>query len=136
MLWGGRRENPLARHVQIVGLRSTDRLRRVPMHTSPPPAGPSHDAQVMTVAKTIQSGGYAGASLSGIGGVSTGYDAAEFLLVGADTVQVRGKGRSFCFPPCNGSLGCGDLRDASRLWGLNRFAPDSVHHDDDRCARV
>ena len=29
-----------------------------------------------------------GRSLSGIGGVETGYNAAEFLLLGADTVQV------------------------------------------------
>lgn len=28
-------------------------------------------------------------SLSGIGGVETGGDAAEFILLGADTVQVR-----------------------------------------------
>lgn len=33
-------------------------------------------------------------SLSGIGGVNTGKDAAEFILVGADTVQV-GAGRVF-----------------------------------------
>lgn len=30
-----------------------------------------------------------GLSLSGIGGVETGNDAAEFILLGADTVQVR-----------------------------------------------
>jgi len=32
--------------------------------------------------------GYAGATLSGLGGVETGADAAEFLLLGSDTVQV------------------------------------------------
>ena len=30
-----------------------------------------------------------GVSLSGIGGVETGADAAEFILLGSDTVQVR-----------------------------------------------
>lgn len=30
-----------------------------------------------------------GKSLSGIGGVETGSDAAEFILLGSDTVQVR-----------------------------------------------
>ena len=30
-----------------------------------------------------------GRSLSGIGGVETGGDAAEFILLGSDTVQVR-----------------------------------------------
>ena len=45
--------------------------------------------QVMTIARLIQdefSG--SSASLSGIGGVETGRDAAEFLLLGASTVQV------------------------------------------------
>ena len=31
-----------------------------------------------------------GKSLSGLGGVNTGRDAAEFILLGSDTVQVRG----------------------------------------------
>jgi dihydroorotate dehydrogenase subfamily 1 len=42
---------------------------------------------VMEVAKLIQSG-FPGRSLSAIGGVETGNDAAEFILLGADTVQV------------------------------------------------
>ena len=41
-------------------------------------------------------------SLSGIGGVETGGDAAEFILPGANTVQV-GKNNSFefCRYPCS-----------------------------------
>lgn len=40
----------------------------------------------------MEAGGYraAGASLSGIGGVDSGADAAEFILLGSDTVQVGG----------------------------------------------
>jgi dihydropyrimidine dehydrogenase (NADP+) len=33
-----------------------------------------------------------GRSLSGIGGVNTGRDAAEFILLGSDTVQVKTRG--------------------------------------------
>jgi len=46
-------------------------------------------AKVMSIARDIEeryAGG--GRSLSGIGGVETGRDAAEFILLGADTVQV------------------------------------------------
>ena len=46
-------------------------------------------ARVMQLAKMMAArGGYGGASLSGIGGVETGADAAEFILLGSDTVQV------------------------------------------------
>ncbi len=44
--------------------------------------------QVMAVAKVIASE-FPDRTLSGIGGVNTGHDAAEFILLGADTVQVR-----------------------------------------------
>lgn len=45
--------------------------------------------KVMQIAKMMQSEfGDKGYSLSGIGGVETGNDAAEFLLLGANTVQV------------------------------------------------
>ncbi|GHP07815.1 dihydropyrimidine dehydrogenase, chloroplastic [Pycnococcus provasolii] len=44
-------------------------------------------AKCMSLAKMIRDE-YPGRSLSGIGGVETGKDAAEFLLIGADTVQV------------------------------------------------
>lgn len=54
-------------------------------------------AKVMSVAKTIQAKGAPGASLSGIGGVASGYDAAEFILVGSDTVQASCSG---------GGVGC------------------------------
>lgn len=41
----------------------------------------------MEVAKVIQSE-FSGRSLSGIGGVESGHDAAQFILLGCDTVQV------------------------------------------------
>lgn len=46
-------------------------------------------AKVMSIARMIQSEyPNKGISLSGIGGVETGADAAEFILLGSDTVQV------------------------------------------------
>jgi len=45
-------------------------------------------ARVMQLAKLIQERYDGGRSLSGIGGVETGADAAEFILLGSDTVQV------------------------------------------------
>jgi dihydropyrimidine dehydrogenase (NADP+)/dihydropyrimidine dehydrogenase (NAD+) subunit PreA len=42
---------------------------------------------VMEIAALVQKE-FAGRSLSGIGGIETGGDAAQFILVGADTVQV------------------------------------------------
>lgn len=46
-------------------------------------------AKVMSIAQMMrQEFPTSGASLSGIGGVNTGKDAAEFILLGADTVQV------------------------------------------------
>ena len=44
--------------------------------------------QVMTIAQLIQKEFGGKADLSGIGGVETGRDAAEFLLLGANSVQV------------------------------------------------
>eukprot|EP00878_Enallax_costatus_P016880 GHUV01017719.1.p1 GENE.GHUV01017719.1~~GHUV01017719.1.p1 ORF type:complete len:287 (+),score=66.06 GHUV01017719.1:179-1039(+) len=46
--------------------------------------------KVMSISRMFQEEGWRkkGVSLSGIGGVETGADAAEFLLLGADTVQV------------------------------------------------
>lgn len=44
-------------------------------------------AKVMAIAQMIKAE-FNGKSLSGIGGVETGKDAAEFILLGADTVQV------------------------------------------------
>lgn len=37
-----------------------------------------------------------GATLSGLGGVNTGRDAAEFILLGSNTVQARGGGGIGC----------------------------------------
>jgi len=49
--------------------------------------------KVMNIARMMQ-GEYAGkdVSISGIGGVETGADAAEFILLGSDTVQVGLRG--------------------------------------------
>uniref|UniRef100_A0A061S405 dihydropyrimidine dehydrogenase (NADP(+)) n=1 Tax=Tetraselmis sp. GSL018 TaxID=582737 RepID=A0A061S405_9CHLO len=44
-------------------------------------------ARVMSIAQ-MQREGFPGTTLSGIGGVESGYDAAEFILLGANTVQV------------------------------------------------
>jgi len=56
--------------------------------THQPPTPPTH--QVMSISRMMEAGGYrgAGASLSGIGGIDSGADAAEFILLGSDTVQV------------------------------------------------
>ena len=57
--------------------------------------------QVMAIAKMMQHDfPSSGVSLSGIGGVNTGRDAAEFILLGADTVQVRWVGRGFLQRAC------------------------------------
>lgn len=45
-------------------------------------------AKVMQIARLIKEEFPEGRSLSAIGGVETGNDAAEFILLGADTVQV------------------------------------------------
>ena len=45
--------------------------------------------QVMSIAQLIRSEYDNSRDLSGIGGVETGQDAAEFLLLGANSVQVR-----------------------------------------------
>eukprot|EP00239_Pterosperma_sp_CCMP1384_P007213 CAMPEP_0197848986 /NCGR_PEP_ID=MMETSP1438-20131217/10578_1 /TAXON_ID=1461541 /ORGANISM="Pterosperma sp., Strain CCMP1384" /LENGTH=438 /DNA_ID=CAMNT_0043461475 /DNA_START=96 /DNA_END=1412 /DNA_ORIENTATION=- len=44
-------------------------------------------AKVMSIAKMLRDE-YPGRTLSGIGGVDSGYDAAEFILLGSDSVQV------------------------------------------------
>lgn len=46
--------------------------------------------KVMSISQMLQGEGWRakGVSLSGIGGVETGSDAAEFILLGSDTVQV------------------------------------------------
>lgn len=49
----------------------------------------------MAISKMMRADFDAGRSLSGIGGVETGRDAAEFLLLGAQTVQVRHRSKGF-----------------------------------------
>jgi hypothetical protein len=46
--------------------------------------------RVMSISRMLQESGFQekGVSVSGIGGVETGGDAAEFILLGSDTVQV------------------------------------------------
>ena len=57
--------------------------------------------QVMSIAQLIRSEYDNSRDLSGIGGVETGQDAAEFLLLGANSVQVRPSltATAFCFLP-------------------------------------
>jgi dihydropyrimidine dehydrogenase (NADP+) len=43
-----------------------------------------------------------GISMSGIGGVETGADAAEFILLGSDTVQAGGLARCLLLTNCYG----------------------------------
>ena len=50
-------------------------------------------AQVMAISQLIREEFDGRRDLSGIGGVETGRDAAEFLLLGANSVQVGCKGR-------------------------------------------
>ncbi len=65
------------------------------VETPPPPTGRDGCTslwcvQVMAIATLMKQEFDATRSLSGIGGVETGRDAAEFLLLGASTVQVYG----------------------------------------------
>ena len=54
-------------------------------------------AKTMLIGKLIRDSYGGGRTLSGIGGVETGSDAAEFLLLGSNTVQAWGPpgGRTF-----------------------------------------
>lgn len=56
--------------------------------------------QVMKIGQVIRDEFNGGKDLSGIGGVETGRDAAEFLLLGANSVQVSG-------PIIPGDMNCG-----------------------------
>ena len=60
----------------------------------------------MAIAQLIRKDFNGGKSLSGIGGVETGRDAAEFLLLGADTVQVPQQCTGFSSPGLGRSAGC------------------------------
>lgn len=68
--------------------------------------------RVMSISTMLASRGFRerGVSLSGIGGVETGGDAAEFILLGADTVQVgciRRQGGSRAREGCMGDTHVG-----------------------------
>ena len=73
---------------------------------------------VMEIAKVIR-GEFPGRSLSGIGGVETGEDAAQFILLGADTVQVctgvMKHGYGLIHPLCDGLLKFMDKHKFERL---------------------
>ena len=71
--------------------------------------------QVMSIAQLIRSEYDNSRDLSGIGGIETGQDAAEFLLLGANSVQVRpsfSKQEPFCQPQPPDSRHAGCLRSA------------------------
>lgn len=55
----------------------------------------------MEIAKVIK-GEFPGRTLSGIGGIETGNDAAQFILLGCDTVQVCTGVMKFGYPVVNG----------------------------------
>jgi dihydropyrimidine dehydrogenase (NADP+) len=70
-------------------------LKKIPLRYSTP-GGYSARAvhpivlgKVMQIARMIKEEFNKGQSLSGIGGVETGNDAAEFLVLGANTVQIN-----------------------------------------------
>ena len=59
------------------------------MTHEPQTQSPHCGRQVMAIAQVIQRGFGGRRDLSGLGGVETGRDAAEFLLLGANSVQVN-----------------------------------------------
>lgn len=79
-------------------------------------------AKVANIATMIKTGGHAerGVSLSGIGGVETGGDAAEFILLGSDTVQVC-TGVMIHGYEMAGSL-CGGLQQFMQKHGFNSIS--------------
>lgn len=73
----------------------------------------------MAISRVMRAEHAADRSLSGIGGVERGGDAAEFLLLGASTVQVR----------CPMSVPCQPSRSSSGALSASTFVQPKV-----RCA--
>lgn len=61
-----------------------------------------------------------GKTLSGIGGVNTGFDAAEFILFGADTVQVCSGVMMHGYPMVKGL--CADLEEFMKKHGFTSIS--------------
>ena len=85
----------------------------------------------MEIAKVIQNE-FPGRTLSGIGGIETGNDAAQFILLGCDTVQVCTGVMKFGYPIVKRNEGTtarvhgeAQVRNARRLQGPQR----AVLHD-------
>ena len=85
----------------------------------------------MEIAKVIQNE-FPGRTLSGIGGIETGNDAAQFILLGCDTVQVCTGVMKFGYPIVKRNAGAtagvhgeAQVRDARRL---QRPQPAVLHH--------
>jgi dihydropyrimidine dehydrogenase (NADP+)/dihydropyrimidine dehydrogenase (NAD+) subunit PreA len=83
---------------------------------------------VMEIAKVVR-GEFPGRSISGIGGVETGEDAAQFILLGADTVQVctgvMKHGYGLIHPLCDGLL---KFMDKHKFERIDEFRGHSVQY--------
>ena len=75
---------------------------------------------------------FPGRSLSGIGGVETGEDAAQFILVGANAVQVCTGVMKFGYelirPLCEELLAFMEKHDFEKSRRLSRPQPQILHH--------
>ena len=86
---------------------------------------------VMEIAQLIQKE-FPGRSLSGIGGVETGEDAAQFILLGGDTVQVCTGVMKFGYGMakdlCEGLLAFMEGKGFETLERFQRPQPAVLHH--------
>jgi hypothetical protein len=76
--------------------------------------------RVMAISTMLGARGFReqGVSLSGIGGVETGGDAAEFILLGADTVQVGGGGGNTRGLGGKGGCACVSGEEVAQWWSF------------------